>query len=458
MENGKNIIVIFNDDHGQWALPTYGNTELHTPTLDYLARTGVVMENAFTPTPVCSPARASFLTGRLASQHGLHDYIATGDHFGTRNWLGSEVTLAQLLQAAGYETALSGKWHIGNDIEPQPGFDHWFALSGDYPIGAKGRYRFSRDGVVEEHDGYKTQVITDAAIRFLRNRNAEKPFFLMIGHTATHSPWADHPQRLVDQYKNCSFKDIPDDDAYPFGYQNLESKDLIDRSHSREALSQYYASVSSIDESVGRLMDELDALALRDDTLIVYTSDHGLCCGHHGIWGKGNGTMPLNMVEESIRVPLIFNHPRSIHASQRRSEYVDHLDLFQTLADFAGVASDLDSEKRYAGRSFLPVLENGESDPSWRRIQFCEYGTTRMIRTPSYKLIRNYPDGEILLFDLEEDPRETKDIAKDEARDTLVIELLSQMNAHFERYEVSENSGVREGGPEPCNVTSPWVV
>lgn len=458
MENGKNIIVIFNDDHGQWALPAYGNTELHTPTLDHLARTGIVMENAFTPTPVCSPARACFLTGRMASQHGLHDYIATGDNFGTRNWLGNEVTLPQLLEGAGYETALSGKWHLGNDMDPQPGFDHWFALSGDYPIGAKGKYRFSRDGVEEEHAGYKTQVITDAAIRFLRNRNVEKPFFLMVGHTATHSPWTDHPQRLVDHYKNCSFNDIPDDDAYPFGYQNLESRDLIDRSQSREALAQYYASVSSIDENVGRLMDELDALSLREDTLIVYTSDHGLCCGHHGIWGKGNGTMPLNMVEESIRVPLILNYPGAIHANQRYSEYVDHLDLFQTLADFAGVGPALESEKSYAGRSFLPVLEKRELDESWRNVQFCEYGTTRMIRTPRYKLLRDYSDGETLLFDLVDDPRETQNIINDQAHVALVGDLLSQMSAHFKHYEIPENSGIRDGGPKPCNVTSPWVV
>jgi len=133
MENFKNIIVIFNDDHGQWALPAYGNKDLDTPNLDYLAQKGVLMENAFTPTPVCSPARACFFTGRLASQHGVHDYIVSDNIHGNRNWLKNEVTLAQLLQASGFQVGLSGKWHLGNDIECQSGFDYWFSLSGDYP-------------------------------------------------------------------------------------------------------------------------------------------------------------------------------------------------------------------------------------------------------------------------------------------------------------------------------------
>ena len=458
MSAAKNIVVIFNDDHGQWALPAYGNKELRTPTLDHLARSGVVMESAFTPTPVCSPARASFLTGRLASQHGLHDYIANGDGFDKRRWLDAEVTLPQLLQDAGYQVALSGKWHLGNDIEPHPGFDRWFALSGDYPIEAKEQYRYSRDGTVVERSGYKSQVITDAAIEFLRGFDKARPFFLFVGHTATHSPWADHPPRLVEQYRDCAFSDIPPDPAYPFGYQNLESRDLASRTEWRETLAQYYAAVSSLDEAVGRLMDELEALALRDDTLIVYTSDHGLCCGHHGIWGKGNGTMPLNMVEESVRIPMIFHHPKLLFSGQRRIEFVDHLDLFQTLAAFAGVAARQEPAMGYAGRSFLPMLTNEPFDESWRSVQFCEYGSARMIRTPRYKLLRHHHSAQTLLFDLKEDPRETRNLAGEAEFAELAGRLAAELDAHFQRYELPAKSGIREGGPEPTNRTAPWVI
>ncbi len=457
MSAPNNIVVIFNDDHGQWALPAYGNRELRTPTLDHLARSGVVMENAFTPTPVCSPARACFLTGRMASQHGLHDYIASGEGFDKRRWLDAEVTLPQLLQQAGYQVALSGKWHLGNDIEPHPGFDHWFALSGDYPVEAKGPYRYSQDGTIVERSGYKSHVITDAAIEFLRGFNKTRPFFLFVGHTATHSPWADHPPRLVEHYRDCSFSDIPPDPAYPFGYQNLESRDLISRTDWREALAQYYAAVSSLDEAVGRLVDELEALALRDDTLIVYTSDHGLCCGHHGIWGKGNGTMPLNMVEESIRIPMIFHHPELLLSSQRRVEFVDHLDLFRTLAEFAGVAPDQEPAKGYAGRSFLPMLTNEPLAEAWRTVQICEYGSARMIRTQRYKLLRHHHPSQTLLFDLKEDPRETVNLSNEPEFADLVERLTFELNAHFQRYELPAHSGVREGGPELTNETAPWA-
>ncbi|MCE2470746.1 MAG: sulfatase-like hydrolase/transferase, partial [Anaerolineae bacterium] len=130
----NNIILIVNDDLAQWALGSYGNREIHTPTLDYLAETGVLMENAFTPTPVCSPARACLLTGRLASQHGIHDYLSsTIPEIHRRPWLKDELTLAQLLARAGYQTAHCGKWHLGNDDQPQAGFGHWFSGVGDYP-------------------------------------------------------------------------------------------------------------------------------------------------------------------------------------------------------------------------------------------------------------------------------------------------------------------------------------
>ncbi len=458
MPSRKNIVVIFNDDHGQWALPAYGNTELRTPTLDHLARTGVVMENAFTPTPVCSPARACFQTGRLASQHGLHDYIANDENFHTRRWLEAETTLPELLHDAGYQVGLSGKWHIGNDMEPHPGFDSWFALSGDYPIKAKGPYRYSRDGTVVERSGYKSQVITDAAIDFLRERDEARQFFLFVGHTATHSPWADHPPRLVEQYRDCSFRDIPHDPSYPFGRQNLESRDLILRTGSHEALMQYYAAISSVDEAVGRLLDELEALSLRDDTLIVYTSDHGLCCGHHGIWGKGNGTMPLNMVEESIRIPMIFHQPGTLFSGQRRAEFVDHLDLFQTLTAYAGVAANPEPPKGYAGRSFLPMLMNDPLGDPWRTVQFGEYGSTRMVRTLRHKLVRHYDSGQNLLFDLQDDPRETVNLANEAEFSGLVERLAAQLDAHFERYAVPDKSGIRPGGPDPSNRTSPWSV
>ncbi len=450
----KNIILLVTDDHGQWALGSSGNPHVQTPNLDYLARRGTVMRNAFTPTPVCSPARACVLTGRTSSQHGVHDFLDGQPHHFGRDWLAGQMTLPECLKAGGYQTGLVGKWHLGNDTTPARGFDKWGALAGDYPIDAAGPARYCVDGGLQTIAGPKASVITDAAVRFVQQRNPAQPFFLFVGHVSTHSPWEGHPQRLVDRYRDHDFAEVPQNETFAFGEQNLESKELIDRTNPRAALAQYYASVTSIDEGVGRLIDVLQAEGVLDDTIIIYTSDHGLNCGHHGIWGKGNGTLPLNMVEETIRVPLILNGP-GIAAGQARSDFTDHLDLFATVLDLAGMDPPGDFDG--AGRSFQGLLA-GQEDPGWRQVQFCEYGTVQMIRDPRYKLVVWHDTGRHRLFDLREDPRETRDLADMPEHQARCREMLSRLRDYYDRYRLPETSGLRPGGPDSTNVTSPWVL
>jgi arylsulfatase A-like enzyme len=453
MAEPKNILIFLTDDHAQWALGCYGNEEIRTPNMDHLAERGVRMMNAVTPSPVCSPARASLLTGRIPSQHGVHDYLAsTDEEIGTRDWLGDEQTLAQILSDAGYQVGHSGKWHLGNAETPQPGFEFWFSQGRGYPVLHGGPHHYSFQGEQFTWTGRKTRIITDYGIRFLRERDAERPFCLFVNHTSTHSSWNDHPERLVSGYRNCSFEGVLGDAMYPFGKQNLESTEET-RNEPREALAQYYASVTQIDESIGRMMDELEAQGLMEDTLIVYVSDHGLNCGQHGIWGKGNGTLPLNMVEESIRVPLIFHHPDFFYP-QERAEFVDHTDLFQTLLAFAGAEAP-DSGAPFPGRSLLPLLENRPYEP-WRTVQFGEYGNLRMVKTQQYKLVRRYPDGPNELFDLERDPRETTSYFEDPNYRGIVAELTEQIEDFFGRYQDSEKSGLRVKDLPRHNFTEAW--
>lgn len=453
----RNIILVMNDDLAHWALGCYGNAEIYTPTLDYLAETGVQMNNAFTPTPVCSPARACCLTGRLASQHGIHDYlVASEPAIHRRQWLQDEVTLAQLLSGANYQTAHCGKWHMGNDDTPHDGFDYWFSGVGDYPVEHGGDHRFSVNGDIQTLPGHRTQVITDKAIEFLHQRVEHKQFFLHIGYFGTHNPWHGHPERLVSQYRNNRFDDMMGQPAYPFGKQNLEST-LPTRLNPQEALAQYFASASHIDESIGRLIDELEALNLRDNTLFIFTSDHGLCCGHHGLWGKGNATLPLNMLEESIRIPMIFNQPDYLFGHQRRSEFVDHLDLFQTIIDYAGVTDNLRDDRNYAGRSFLSLLDNSRALSGWRHMQCGEYGNVRMIRTQRYKLIRRYYDNAPCeFFDLESDPHEMINRFDDPYVQQHIEQLTVAMEAYFEQYQDDEKSGLRVADLPQHNFSEAW--
>lgn len=447
-----NILVVMSDDHAQWASSAYGNRELPTPALEHLASTGVRMANAFCPSPVCSPARASFFTGLMPSQHGVHDFIkSNAEATGARDYLGGETTLPQLLADAGYRTGLVGKWHLGRDEHRQVGFERWFSVGRTFPYPA-GRHTFWADGDAVELTGTKTGILTDRAVAFLRDRDARRPFFLFVGYTGTHSPWRDHPERLVARYRTASFADIPDDPTYPFGRVAGEIGDDV-RRDPREARAQYYAAVHHIDEGVGRLLDELDALELRDETLVVYTSDHGLNLGQHGIWGKGNGTRPYNMLEESIRVPLLFGMGSALFGGQTRSEFVDHCDLFETLIDVAGI--EFERRRPYPGRSVAPLLR--EAAPARPKgIQFGEYGTLRMARTDRYKLVRRYPDGPCELFDLRDDPRETTDLFGEPASRPVVEELTRAIDAFFGTHGDPVKNGLNVRDLPPCNPGEVW--
>ncbi|MFF3259037.1 sulfatase-like hydrolase/transferase [Streptomyces sp. NPDC002932] len=460
----SNILVFLTDDHAQWAAGCYGNSEVQTPNLDHLAETGVIFDNAYTPSPVCSPARASFFTGRLPSQHGMHDYLAEADpEVRATSWLSGERLLSEVLQEHGYVTGLSGKWHLGRGEHPARGFDFWYSRSA--PVSEAEGYHtpWQRTEPVEKR--YDRHAITDRAIEFLRNRTREgedKPFFLFVGHLATHSPWSGAPERLVNRYRRATFRDIPDDVAYPFGRQRSESL-YPTRNDPREALAQYYAAVTDIDDQVGRVLDELDSLDLRDDTMVIYTGDHGLNTGHHGIWGKGNGTLPYNVVDESIRVPLIVNHPGSVLGGQRRKENVSHVDTFQTLLDSAGAAVPEAPSTPYPGRSYRDALLGGPL-PGARDLVFAEYGNLRMVRSDRFKLVRRFPDGPHEMFDLHRDPRETTDVIDDPALQDRRAALDEALDDYFAAHEEPGRAGThvrdqpRHNGDEAWRDNRPPVL
>jgi len=446
-----NVLVLFNDDHGQWALPAYGNRELQTPSIDYLAQNGVVFTNAFTPIPVCSPARASFFTGLLPSQHGVHDFIAAADDFHQTDWLAGQDTLGKLLSAAGYDCGFSGKWHLGRDEQVQPGFSDWFALSGDYPIEHKGAYRYSDQGEIVTLSGYKTHYITDRTISFLRQQNHDKPFFHFTSFYATHSPWSGQPERLVEQYRRCTFDDIPSKEKV-FGGKliNVERESSLDVDDN-EARAQYYASVSAIDESVGRILDELDGLNSTRPTLVIYTSDHGLCLGHHGVWGKGNATAPQNFIEESIRIPMILSATGVLPAGVKRVEFSDHLDLFQTILAAAGVDRP---ERHYAGKDLIGLMQ--DTDPNWRNAQYCEYGPARMIRTEQYKYVHRYNNQAAELYDLSHPDGELENLLASREYITVAADLAKQLDGFFAKHNCAPAHEIEFNGPARYNNIEAW--
>jgi len=441
MPDRPNILVMLTDDHGQWAAGCYGNREIHTPTMDWMARTGCRFANATTETPVCSPARGCFWTGLYPSQHGIHDYIQQPNpEVNDRDWLADQTQLGELLHRAGYLCGAFGKEHTGRPETPRPGYDAWFInwrrtgphRGEDLP--------FSDHGERVEIAGYNDQIVADRAIDWLRARDRSQPFFCYVGPVATHSPYGQHPPRLVEQYAEATFDDIPaDEPIYPWGRQTGEGKNA-GRADWRRRQMEYYAAVSHIDEQLGRILDTLEQQGELENTIVVYTADHGLNCGHHGLWGKGNATRPYNILEESVRIPMLIAGWEGLFGRQVRPEFVNHCDLFMTLLDIAG--AELPAGRHWPGRSFAPMIREARGLADWRSAHIGEYGDLRMARDQTHKLIRRHGRGLDQLFDLLADPRETRNVIADPASVPAIQRLDAALDAHFAPMADSPNSGL----------------
>ena len=434
MPDRPNILLFLSDDHGAWASGAYGNAETHTPSLDALASLGTRFTNAFTPTPVCSPARACLLTGKAASQVGIHDWLEEAiTEVGERDWLGDTSTLFEYLSAAGYHTGLSGKWHLGQSHLPPRGADYHFGLPG-WQGAHNSEYTYVRNGQTMLSAENKSRLISDHAIDFLDTVPAGKPFFLNIGYIATHSPYVQsaHDPAQTARYQDCAFAEIPPYAQHAWvrnegGGNDLSEQDLRDR------YIGYYAAVSEIDDNIARIVGALQMRGLWGKTIIIYTSDHGLALGHKGFFGKGNSTRPLNMYEISLRVPLIIAGP-GIEA-QSLDHYVDHCDTFHTICQLAQISPPADS---YAGQSYAELLRGEEM--AWDNTRYGEYGDLRMIRDERWKLILRYPAGPHELFDLRADPAETVSVYDEHA--DLVAAYRARLEAFYARHEVEALSGL----------------
>lgn len=462
--NPPNILVVMADDHAQGALGCYGNQTLCTPNTDYVAASGVRFANAFAPSPVCSPARASFFTGRIPSQHGVHDFLTEAPGRFDGRWLVGETLLPQLLQRAGYQTGLVGKWHCTADsAEPPPGFDFWVSYdvhgrhwSNQYQH--RGAVGFVRDGLRREVDGFQSSFLTAEAQRFLRTRDRSRPFFLFVGYVDTHFPFAGQPERLVARYRHRVGEDLPADRTGCLTPANAGAGLPADH---REHLAQYYAAVTLIDEQLGVLLDHLDAGGDLDNTLVVYTSDHGHMNGQHGLVGKGNATQPQNFYEESIRIPLLARWPGQLPGGTTWSAPVDHCDLFCTILDACAVELTPDEDQRIhsPGCSILGAAA-GTGAEGWRSWQCCEYGNARMITDLRYKLVRRYPPhaGRYTdeLYDLAVDPREAVNRIHEPSYAAVIGRLDQRMNTFYTRYADLARSGTRVMELPQHNDFEPW--
>ncbi|ABK03094.1 sulfatase [Arthrobacter sp. FB24] len=438
---GPNILLILSDDQGAWALGCSGNTEIQTPHLDNLASGGTRLDNFFCVSPVCSPARASLMTGTIPSKHGVHDYlhgVETGPE--APDYLQGQRLFTDDLAAAGYYMGLSGKWHLGANDRAREGFSHWFSLAGGgSPYDAATMYR---NGVKETVYGYLTDAITADSTGFMeRAAGQDSPFFLALNYTAPHKPWKDqHPAEFTALYDDCAFESCPQEPTHPWT-PTVDGVPIGGEADVRAALVGYFAAVSAMDAGIGQVLQKLDELGLREDTLVIFSSDNGFNCGQHGVWGKGNGTFPLNVFDSSIKVPAIFSFPGRIARGKVREELLSAYDLPATILELAGL-DPLEFEQG-PGKSFADVLRGKPLAPARPRpvVVFDEYGPVRMIRSDSWKYVHRYPQGPHELYDLATDPGERHNLVREVRHEERVAGMRRDMQLWFEQYQEEEADG-----------------
>ncbi len=441
-EERPNLLFIMSDDHAAQAIGCYGSRINRTPQIDRIATGGMRFDHCFCTNSICGPSRAVILTGQYSHRNGFYH---NGNSFD-----GSQVTFPKLLQQAGYQTAIVGKWHLASD---PTGFDYWNILPGQ---GAYYNPAFIENGTKSTRQGYCTEIISDIALDWLqKGRDPGKPFLLMCHHKAPHRNWQPS-ERYRDLYED---QDIPVPETFDDDYagrlaaqqqamtveHHLNRADLktdppeglagaeLKRWKYERYIKDYLRCIASVDDSVGQLLDYLETSGLARNTLVVYTSDQGFYLGDHGWFDK------RFMYEESLRMPFLARWPGHVPAGSTNGDMVLNLDFAPTFLALAGVTPP----DVMQGRSFARLLA-GEEPADWRQAMYYHYyeypGAHSVkrhygIRTTRYKLIHFYYDIDAWEFyDLQTDPHELRNRIDDPACAPLVAALRQQLEALREQY------------------------
>ncbi len=440
VDSRPNIIVVLVDDMRWDEYGVVGHNYLQTPNIDRVANEGINFKNAFTTTPLCSPSRASFLTGLYAHTNGITDNLARNEQSHKLE------TFPKFLNEKGYETAFIGKWHMGNDDTRRPGFDNWVALKGQ---GEAIDPNLNVNGERHVVKGYVTDILTDYSLKFIKEPR-EKPFLLYLSHKALHPNLIQRDDgsavnigdggfiaadRHKGMYNSAIFQRRPNNGIPPLDKPALMRKigDLPplgpETATPEKDIRERAEMLMGVDEGLGRIMNELEATGQLDNTILVFTSDHGYWYGEHGLDYERRLAY-----EEAIRIPMLIRYPPKIKAGQTADQMILSIDLAPTLIEMAGeVPGD-----HLQGRSLIPIIDGTVQD--WRKSFLVEYYSDTVfprIVTMGYKAVRNerykyihYVDLEGMdeLYDLQNDPYELKNVINDpEASD-----VLEQMKAELQ--------------------------
>ncbi len=454
---GPNIIFIMTDDQQQSAMSAYGNKILKTPNLDRIGVEGIRFTEMFVTNSLCAPSRASFLTGLYSHTHGVTTNGPPGSIFQNQPGLkDDQQTFVHLLRHAGYHTALVGKWHLRS---LPTGFDQWIILPGGG--GPYNDPEMITNGMPVKFRGHADDVVGDQALAYLRQRPKDRPFCLLYNFKSPHRNWVPAarfekmfedveipiPRSFSDKYEGrpaalgktvMAIADMPD--FRNRGVAGTLPADERKRQNFQQLAKNYYRTLLSVDENVGRVLDFLDKNDLAKDTAVIFSSDNGFFLGEHGLFDK------RLMYEPSIRVPLLIRLPSKVKSSQVNSKHmILNIDVAPTLLEIVGVPVPIWMQ----GRSFLPLLEAREA--KWRDAFLYEYyeypaehcaRKHRGIRTEKWKLIHFWEQPEEWeLYDLAKDPDEMKNLIGQRDQERRVRDLSSRMDALSRETNDSDSPG-----------------
>ena len=458
-----NIVLIYTDNQQAATLGCYGNGEVHTPNIDALAAQAVTFNNGFCVNAYCSPSRGTLMTGLMPSQHGVHTWIDDRNMADwPANWyaLQGHDTLPELLQKNGYRTALVGKYHLGNPETPMPGFDHWVTMA-DGHVRSFYRNRITENGTSYDHEGSSVDLFTERGISFIEDQaEAEQPFFLYLPYPAPYGHWpatreADRCRHSA-RYDDCPMASIPrrglsraaiEEFSRRAGMSGggLDYTMLMGAPNDLTTLRNYYAQISMIDDGVGALMATLDRLGLSEDTVVIFSTDHGLSLGHHGFWGHGASTWPANMHYALHSIPMIIRDGG--RAGVRSDAMVSNTDLFATVLDYAGIA--MPTAGNSPSKSLRPLV-SGQVDRFNDDAVYADQEETRVIRTSDWVYFKRFAGAanfpmEHALYHTTVDPEETQNLAGDPAYAEIEAQLDQRLSAYFDRY-VTPQADLWSGG------------
>jgi arylsulfatase A-like enzyme len=425
-----NLVFILTDNQGAWTLGCYGNPDIQTPHIDRLAAEGIRFTRALSSNPVCSPTRATFLTGLIPSQHGIHSFLDEKYMMGPQayNTLAEFASLGEILRDAGYVCGLSGKWHLGANLTPSEGFSFWITK----PDGSTREFYdqdIIEDGKVRKEAGYTTELWTRSGIKFIE-QNKNHPFFLYLAYNGPYNLgklMSNPPRnRWASHYKDKHFKSFPVDTMHPWQFANKGFH------NTQTAMERCAAETSGVDDGVGEIMATLKRLGLDDNTLVVYASDQGWMGGQNGIWGMGDHTRPTGAHELMMQIPLIFRHPGRIPARATSDLLVSNYDFLPSVLSHLGLNDKMPQKPKSPGRDFSAALR-GEK-PTWDNVIFYEMETTRAVRTDDWKYVARFPDRPFELYDMRKDPQERFNLYGQPGMETTRAEMAKRLDDFFATY------------------------